>query len=51
MLFIGKKPEQFFAERLLTDFVLGGFDAHNFLQSMISISHTPTANMSHVATI
>ncbi|MCW2107148.1 UNVERIFIED_ORG: ribosomal protein S18 acetylase RimI-like enzyme [Rahnella aquatilis] len=46
-----EKPEQFFANRIQTDCVLGGFDAHNLLQGMIGVSNISSAKLSHVATI
>lgn len=46
-----EKPEKFFANRIRTDCVLGGFDAHNLLQGMVGVSNLSSATLSNVATL
>jgi len=46
-----QKPMQFFAERLLTSHVFGGFDVNNSLQGMIGVSRNSLLKLSHVANI
>ncbi|WJV54900.1 GNAT family N-acetyltransferase [Prodigiosinella aquatilis] len=46
-----QKPDHFFADRLRTNHVFGGFDTDNLLQGMIGVSSTSSAKLSHVATI
>ncbi len=46
-----QKPEKFFAEKLRTNYVLGGFDLHSTLQGVIGLSCSTSPKLSHVATI
>ena len=46
-----QKPAQFFAEKLRTNYVFGGFDLHGRLQGMIGLSYSTSPKLSHVATI
>lgn len=46
-----EKPAQFFAEKLRTNYVFGGFDPHNTLQGMIGLSCSTSSKLSHIATI
>ncbi|PHI30661.1 GNAT family N-acetyltransferase [Budvicia aquatica] len=46
-----QKPTEFFAERIDTDNVFGGFDSENKLQGIIGISCSTTPKLRHVATI
>ncbi|WP_397324381.1 GNAT family N-acetyltransferase [Pantoea agglomerans] len=46
-----QKPAPFFAEKLRTNYVFGGFDLHNTLQGLIGLSFNTSPKLSHVATI
>jgi len=46
-----QKPATFFAEKLRTNHIFGGFDLHNTLQGLIGLSCSTSPKLSHVATI
>lgn len=46
-----QKPTEFFADRLRTDNIFGGFDSENRLQGIIGISCNTAPKSRHVATI
>lgn len=46
-----QKPAPFFAEKLRTNYVFGGFDLHNTLQGLIGLSFNTSPKLSHVSTI
>lgn len=45
------KTAPFFAEKLRTNYIFGGFDLHNTLQGLIGLSFNTSPKLSHVATI
>lgn len=46
-----QKPVPFFAEKLRTNYVFGGFDLHNTLQGLIGLSFSTSPKLNHVATL
>lgn len=46
-----QKPATFFAEKLRTNHIFGGFDLQNTLQGLIGLSFSTSPKLSHVATI
>lgn len=46
-----QKPASFFAEKLRTNYVFGGFDLHNNVQGLIGLSFSSSPKLNHVATI
>jgi len=46
-----QKSASFFAEKLRTNYVFGGFDLHNTLQGLIGLSFSSSPKLNHVATI
>ncbi|KJH60890.1 hypothetical protein UF13_08825 [Pantoea agglomerans] len=46
-----QKPAPFFAEKLRTNYVFGGFDLHNTIQGLIGLSFSTSPKLNHVATI
>ncbi|KYN63150.1 GNAT family N-acetyltransferase [Pantoea agglomerans] len=46
-----QKPATFFAEKLRTNYVFGGFDLHNTIQGLIGLSFSTSPKLNHVATI
>ena len=46
-----QKPATFFAEKLRTNHIFGGFDLQNTLQGLIGLSFSTSPKLNHVATI